>query len=49
MVHCCDAATSSFVAKVRSEVFAHFHAVAIKRHSIMRNLLFGLPGWILCG
>jgi hypothetical protein len=27
----------SFVAKVRGEVFAHFHAVAVKSHSSMRN------------
>jgi hypothetical protein len=26
-----------------SAVFAYFHAVAIKRHSSMRNSLFGLP------
>jgi hypothetical protein len=31
-----------FVAKVRGEVFAHFHAVAVKRHSSMWNWLFGL-------
>jgi hypothetical protein len=30
------------------EVFAHVHAVAIKRHSSMQNWLFGLPGRILC-
>jgi hypothetical protein len=44
MVCCCDATASSFVAKVRGEVFAYFHAVAVKCHSSMRNLLFGLPG-----
>jgi hypothetical protein len=43
-----DATTSSFVAKVQVEVFAHFHAVAIKFHSNMWNWLFCLPGWILC-
>jgi hypothetical protein len=32
----CDATATSFVAKVRSEVFAHFQAVAV-RHSSMRN------------
>jgi hypothetical protein len=32
-VHCHDATSSSFVAKVRSEAFTHFHAVAIERHS----------------
>jgi hypothetical protein len=37
-----------FVAKVRSEVFAHLHAVAVKRHSSMRNGLFDLPGRSLC-
>jgi hypothetical protein len=36
-----------FVAKVQGEVFAHFHAIIIKRHRIMRNWLFGLPGWII--
>jgi hypothetical protein len=30
---CHDATASSFVAKVRGEVFTHFHAVAVKRHS----------------
>jgi hypothetical protein len=48
MVHCCDAIASSFVAKVRSEVFTHFHAVAVKCHSSMRNGLFGLTEQILC-
>jgi hypothetical protein len=43
MVHCRDATASSFVAKVRSKVFVHFHALTIKHHSSMRNLLFGLP------
>jgi hypothetical protein len=43
-----DATASSFVAKVRGEVFAHFHAVAVKLHNSMRNGLFGLPRWILC-
>jgi hypothetical protein len=42
-----DATASSFVAKVRCEVFANFHAVAVKRHSSMRNWLFDLPGRIL--
>jgi hypothetical protein len=32
-----DATVSSPVAKVRREVFAHFHAVAVRRHSSMRN------------
>jgi hypothetical protein len=36
-VRCRDATASSFVAKVRGEVFAHFHAVAVKRHNSMRN------------
>jgi hypothetical protein len=29
-VRCRDATASSFVAKIPSEVFAHFHAVAVK-------------------
>jgi hypothetical protein len=37
MVRCHDAAVSSFVAKVRGEVFLYFHAVAVKRHSNMRS------------
>jgi hypothetical protein len=37
-----------FVAKFRGEVIAHCKAVAVKRHSSMRNWLFGLPGWIFC-
>jgi hypothetical protein len=28
-------------------VFAHFHAVALERHSSMKNWMFGLPGRIL--
>jgi hypothetical protein len=44
MVRCREATASSFVAEVRGEVFAHFYAVTLKRHSIMRNLLLGLPG-----
>jgi hypothetical protein len=46
-VHCCDATASSFIVK-GGEVFEHFYAVAVKRHSSMRNWLFGLPGRILC-
>jgi hypothetical protein len=41
-VRCRDATASSFVAKVRGEVFAHFQAVAVKPHSSMRKLLFDL-------
>jgi hypothetical protein len=37
MVHCRDATTSSFVAKVWGKVFTHCHAVAIKLHSSMWN------------
>jgi hypothetical protein len=40
-LRCSDATASSFVAKVRGEVFAHFHTVAVKCHSIMRNWLLG--------
>jgi hypothetical protein len=35
MVCCRDATAISFVTKVWGEVFAHFHAVAVKRHSSM--------------
>jgi hypothetical protein len=31
------ATASSFVAKFRDEVFAHFHVVVVKRYSSMRN------------
>jgi hypothetical protein len=34
---CCIPLASSFAAKVQGEVFARFHAVVIKCHSIMRN------------
>jgi hypothetical protein len=37
IVHCYDATASSFVTKVRGEVFTHVHAVAVKRHSSMQN------------
>jgi hypothetical protein len=46
MVRCRVATASSFVAKVLAEVFAHFYAVAVKRHSSMGNCLFGLLGRI---
>jgi hypothetical protein len=42
-VRCRDAEDSYFVAKVRGEVFAYFHTVAVKYHSSMSNWLFGLP------
>jgi hypothetical protein len=48
IVCCRDATAISFVAIVRGKVFAHYHTVAEKHHSSMRNWLFGLPGWILC-
>jgi hypothetical protein len=38
-VRCHDAIASSFVAKFRGEVLANFYAVAVKRHSSMRNWL----------
>jgi hypothetical protein len=47
-VRCHDATVSSFAAKVLGEVFACFHAVAV-RHSSMWSWLFGLPGRIVCG
>jgi hypothetical protein len=37
MVCCHDATASSFVTKVRGEVFPHFNSVTIKRHGIMRD------------
>jgi hypothetical protein len=38
----------AFVTKFQGEISAHFHEVAVKCHSNMRNLLFDLPGQILC-
>jgi hypothetical protein len=46
-LRCCDATASSFVAKVRGEVFAHIQEVAAKRYSSMRHWLFGLLGRIV--
>jgi hypothetical protein len=37
LVRCRDATVISFVAKFRGEIFAHFHAVTVKRHSSMQN------------
>jgi hypothetical protein len=36
-VRCCDATASPSVAKVRVEVFAHVHAIAVKRRSSVWN------------
>jgi hypothetical protein len=36
-VCCHDATVSFFMAKVLGEVFTHFHAVTIKRHSSVQN------------
>jgi hypothetical protein len=36
-VRCLDARASSFVSKVWDEVFANFHAVAVKHHNSMQN------------
>jgi hypothetical protein len=47
-VRCRDATPSSIAPKVRGEVFSHFHAIAVKIHSSMRDWLFGYPGRILC-
>jgi hypothetical protein len=47
-VRCRDATASSIAAKVRGEVFAYFHTVAVKCHSSMQNRLFGMPGRFLC-
>jgi hypothetical protein len=38
-MRCRDVTGSTFVAKLRREVFAHFQSVATKRHSIVRNCL----------
>jgi hypothetical protein len=42
MLHCHEATARYFVAKVQGEVFACFHAVTIKHHNSMLNLLFGV-------
>jgi hypothetical protein len=47
-VRCRYAAATSFVAKVRREVFTHFHLAAVKRRSSMRNWLVDLSKWIFC-
>jgi hypothetical protein len=44
---CHGEAARSVLAKVRSDVFARFHAVAAKRRSRTRNSQFGLLGQIL--
>jgi hypothetical protein len=36
-LRCREATGSSFVAKVRREVFSYFHAVAVKRHSSVQT------------
>jgi hypothetical protein len=43
-----DSKASSFFAKVRGEVFAHFLVVVVKRRISVWNWLLGLPGRILC-
>jgi hypothetical protein len=48
MAYCRDTTASYFVAKVHGEVFAHFHAVAVRRDSSMQNSLFGLPEQFIC-
>jgi hypothetical protein len=37
-VCCCDVTASFLVAKVWSEVFAHFHVVALKHHGSYMKL-----------
>jgi hypothetical protein len=44
-----DEKRSSTRCFVRGKVFARFCAVTVKRHRSIWNLLFGLPGQILCG
>jgi hypothetical protein len=41
MARCRDSTASSFVAKVRDEVFSHFHAVAVKVTVVCRINCFG--------
>jgi hypothetical protein len=47
-VLCWAETASTVVARIRREVSSHFHTVAEKRHSNMRDWLFGLSGRILC-
>lgn len=47
MVSCRCATTNYFVTKVRREIFAHYHIIAIRCHSSIRNWLFGLRKTIL--
>jgi hypothetical protein len=47
MGRCDGEAARSFLAKVRGDVFARFHAVAAKRCSRTRNSQFGLLGPVL--
>jgi hypothetical protein len=45
---CCDATPSYIAAKDCCTASAYIHAVAVKHHSSVQNLLFGLSGGILC-
>jgi hypothetical protein len=45
-VRSCDGTASFFDAKVRREVFTHFHTALVKRHSSMQKWLFSLPARI---
>jgi hypothetical protein len=45
--HCHGEAARTVLAKVRSEFFARFHAVAAKHRSKTRNSMFGLLGTVL--
>jgi hypothetical protein len=38
---------ADITSKILVEIFAHFHAVAVKRHSNMRNWVIGLSGRIV--
>jgi hypothetical protein len=45
--HCHGKAARSVLAKVRGDIFTHFHAVTAKRHSRTQNSKFGLLGLVL--
>jgi hypothetical protein len=47
-VRCRDATAGTFAPKARGEVFEHFQAVAVKRHSSMRTRRFALTKQVTC-
>jgi hypothetical protein len=48
MVPCHYTTATSFVAKFRGEVFAHFHTVTVKRHTVRGIDCLARQGLILC-